>query len=34
MKKKSKISISFQEDLVDTLRVDEVAQIEYINANF
>jgi len=34
MKKKTKSSISFNDDLVAILRGDEEAQIEYIKANF
>ncbi|MDH4468477.1 MAG: hypothetical protein QE271_10485 [Bacteriovoracaceae bacterium] len=34
MKKKTKVSISFHDDLVATLRDDEEAQIEFIKANF
>ena len=34
MKKKTKPSISFHDDLVATLRGDEEAQIEFIKANF
>ena len=34
MKKKTKASISFHDDLVVTLRGDEEAQIEFIKANF
>ena len=34
MKKKTRASISFHDDLVNTLKGDEEAQLEYIKANF
>lgn len=34
MKKLNKASVSFHDDLVETLRGDDKAQIEYIKANF